>query len=169
MEIRRLTSTDADALYRLRLHALHTDPKGFRESEEEMRNVPVATYAERLGTAFDDNFVLGAFDDARRIVGMVGFYREQPLKCRHKGCIWGMFVEQSQRGQGVGRALLSGSIERARNIPGLALIRLTVSTTQAAARKLYASCGFRVTGIEPKAMLVTGEFVDEEQMTLFLV
>ena len=45
-------------------------------------------------------------------------------------------------------------------------MRLTVSTTQDAARKLYLSCCFRVFGVEPQAMGVNGEFVDEEQMAL---
>jgi hypothetical protein len=48
-------------------------------------------------------------------------------------------------------------------------VRLTVSTTQDAARKLYLSCRFRVLGVEPQAMGVNGEFVDEEQMALPLL
>src|ERR1700730_14788295 len=96
MNIRRLTAADAEAMYRFRLHALQSDPKGFRETHEELRNTAIATYAERLGSNADDNFVLGAFE-AAEMVGMVGFYCEQPLKCRHKGWIWGMFVAQSRR------------------------------------------------------------------------
>jgi len=58
MNIRRLTAADAEAMYRLRLRALKSDPKGFRESHEELRHVTVAKYAERLGTNAVDNFVL---------------------------------------------------------------------------------------------------------------
>jgi ribosomal protein S18 acetylase RimI-like enzyme len=165
MNIRRLGASDAEAMYRLRLHALQTEPQSFRESHEELRKVPVANYAERLGAATDDNFVLGAFEGPE-LVGMVGFYREQALKCRHKGWIWGMFVDQPQRGKGIGRALLSAAIERARQLPQLAQVRLTVSVTQDAARKLYVSSGFRVFAVEPQAMQVKGGFVDEEHMLL---
>jgi ribosomal protein S18 acetylase RimI-like enzyme len=172
MNIRRLTAADADALYGLRLHALQSDPRGFRESHEELQNVAVATYAQRLGDVTDDTFVLGAFADNETIgcelIGMVGFYREQALKCRHKGWIWGMFVMPNHRGRGVGRALLAAAIERARKIAGLAVIRLSVSTTQDAARGLYQGCGFRVTCREAQAMIVDGVFIDEEQMTLSL-
>ena len=135
MNIRRLTENNAQILHRFRLHALEREPKSFRESHEELQKVPVATYAERLGTGGDDSFVLGAFEGSE-IIGMVGFYRELPLKCRHKGWIWGMFVDHSQRGKGIGRALLTAALERARKLPGLAQIRLTVSMTQDAARKL---------------------------------
>jgi RimJ/RimL family protein N-acetyltransferase len=172
MNVRRLTASDAEAMYRLRLHALESDPKGFRESLEELRTVAIATYAERLGTNADDNFVLGAYgdqdSDAQKMIGMVGFYREQPLKCRHKGWIWGMFVAGSHRGKGIGRALVIEAIANARKIRGLRVIRLTVSTTQGPARKLYANCGFRVTGVEPQAMIVNGEPIDEEQMMLLI-
>ena len=165
LNVRRLAESDAEALYRLRLHALESEPKSFRESFEELQKIAVDTYAQRLGTGGEDNFVLGAFDGSE-LVGMVGFYREQPLKCRHKGWIWGMFVDHSRRGKGLGRALLTAVLERARKLPGLTQIRLTVSITQDPARKLYVSCGFRVFGIEPQAMCVNGEFVDEEQMVL---
>jgi RimJ/RimL family protein N-acetyltransferase len=168
MEIRRLNQHDAEALYRLRLHALESEPQSFRESHEELREMDVATYAQRLGTGGEDDFVLGAFQGSE-LIGMVGFYRERPLKCQHKGWIWGMFVTEPLRGKGVGRALLSGALERARKLTGLTQVRLTVSTTQDAARKLYLSCRFRVFGVEPQAMCVNGAFVDEEQMALPLL
>jgi RimJ/RimL family protein N-acetyltransferase len=165
MNIRRLIASDAEAMYRLRLHALESEPESFGESHEELRKVAVETYAERLGAADDDNFVLGAFLGPE-LIGMVGFYCEQALKRRHKGWIWGMFVEQPQRGKGIGRALLTAALERARQLPRLAQVRLSVSVTQVAARKLYASFGFRGFGVEPQAMQVNGAFIDEEQMVL---
>jgi RimJ/RimL family protein N-acetyltransferase len=168
MNIRRLAASDAEAMYRLRLHALESEPQSFRESHEELRKVSVADYAERLGSATDDNFVLGAFEGPE-LIGMVGFYREHTLKCRHKGWIWGMFVDQPHRGKGIGRTLLTAALERARQLPQLTQIRLTVSVTQDAARKLYASSGFRLFAVEPQAMQVNGAFVDEEHMFLPLL
>jgi RimJ/RimL family protein N-acetyltransferase len=165
MNIRRLAASDAEAMYQLRLHALKSEPQSFRESHEELRKVPVAAYAERLGAATDDNFVICAFEGPE-LIGMVGFYREQALRCRNKGWIWGMFVDQSHRGKGVGRALLSVAVERTGQLPRLTQLRLTVSVTQEAARKLYANSGFHVFGVEPQAMQVNGAFLDEEQMLL---
>jgi Acetyltransferase (GNAT) family len=42
--------------------------------------------------------VLGAFDGSD-LIGMTGFYRDKNMNERHKGHIWGVFVEQSYRGR----------------------------------------------------------------------
>jgi len=79
-----------------------------------------------------------------------------------------MFVAESHRGKGIGQALLTAAIAEARKINDLRVIRLTVSTMQDVARKLYASCAFRMTGLEPQAMVVDGESIDEQRMMLSL-
>ena len=56
-------------------------------------------------------------------------------------------------------------MEHARILPGLDKIQLTVSVTQSAARKLYASLGFHAYGVEPRALQVNEQFFDEELMS----
>jgi len=111
--------------------------------------------------------VVGAFDGPA-LVGMVGFYREQLLKRKHKGHIWGVFVEPSARGQGLGRTLLLRAIETAKTLVGLNSIQLTVSVSQTAAHRLYEACGFRSFGREPRALGIDGQYVDEHHMVLEL-
>ena len=79
-----------------------------------------------------------------------------------------MFVVPAERGKRLGRALAERAIETARTLPDLKSIQLTVSITQHAARQLYRRLGFRVFGVEPRALGIGGEFVDEEHMTLEL-
>ena len=81
--------------------------------------------AERLSAASGDNYVLGAFADGK-LVGTVGFARNTRLKERHKARIWGVFVQEEHRGQGIARRLMAEVLQRAESLAGLEQIILTV-------------------------------------------
>ncbi|GAC1622141.1 MAG: GNAT family N-acetyltransferase [Candidatus Acidiferrum sp.] len=167
MEIRRLNDHDAQIFWQFRMFALESEPWSFVESPEELRRIPIETYAERLRTGDAENFVVGAFLQGT-LVGTVGFYQEAPVKRRHKGHIWGVFVAPSARKQGVARALLNHTIEAARSIPGLDQIFLIVSVPHESARRLYHSLGFRSFGIEARGLKIGARSMDEEHMVLDL-
>ena len=167
MEIRRLTASDAQALWDLRRMALESAPEAFGESMDEHLHMPVGVFATRLGSGGDENYVYGAVDDST-LVGMAGFYRDAKQKRRHRGWIWGVFVVPNRRGEGVARQLLQAALDRARRIDGLKCVLLSVTTTQNAAGRLYESLGFRRYGYEPRALQVEGRFIDEEYMLLNL-
>ena len=58
------------------------------------------------------------------------------------------------------RALL----EHAGAIAGIEQVLLSVTSTQTAALALYRSLGFAQFGIEPRALNVGGEFIDEHYL-----
>ena len=86
----------------------------------------------------------------------------------HIGAIVGMHVAAEHQGNGYGRALLSTALDRARRMPGLAVIHLGVESTNQPAKSLYASFGFETYGVEELAIFVDGEYFDEDLMALKL-
>lgn len=165
VEIRVLGAADAGAFWKLRLQGLDGDPQAFGESVEEHRALSVETVAARLGAANAENFVMGAFVDGQ-LVGTAGFFRNPTLKRKHKGKVWGMYVADSARGKGIGRALLEALLERARSIADLEEVQLSVSASQAAARGLYRVMGFETYAREPRALRVGDRYFDEDYMAL---
>ena len=86
-------------------------------------------------------------------------YRAATVRERKPRHIWGMYVAPRLRGQGAGEA---GRCE------GLRTILLSVSQTQAAAKRLYERLGFRTYGVEPGALRVGDRYLDEEFLALRL-
>ena len=166
MSIRLLTSEDAEAWWHLRLEALRNDPESFGDSAEEHLAKTLDQARERLRFDPKEKFVFGAFADGK-LTAVAGFYRHPNLKERHKGTIWGVYVQPASRGKGVARALMNEIISQARTINGLEQI-LIVASAHLPARKLYQSLGFKAYGIEPRSLKVGTEYVDDVLMILRL-
>lgn len=167
MSIRILTEADAPTYLALRIEALEREPYAFARSPEDERAHTPESRASRLQAKDEGNFVLGAFTDAG-LVGMAGLVRDPSPKIQHKASVWGMYVSENARGQGLGRALLSELIAHARTYQGLEQLLIGVGTTQRGAQALYRSLGFEPFGLERRAMKVGTEYVDYEHSVLWL-
>ena len=167
MRIRTLEPSDVGLFHSFRLRGLRENPEAFGSTFAEESVMPAEVRRGRFRCT-DENFVLGAFDEESRLIGVAGFYRETHLKLRHKGFVWGMYVAPESRGGGVGRALLSSLVECVKSLPGLEQLCLDVVTVNGAARRLYLSQGFQVYALEREAMKQDGEYYDLEHMVLRL-
>jgi ribosomal protein S18 acetylase RimI-like enzyme len=165
MLVRALEHSEAELFHELRLRGLREDPGPFAATYEEDAALSLEAVRNRFPVEAD-RFVLGAFDDSDRLVGVVGFSREQRSKLRHWGVVWGMYVAPEARGCGTGRALMSELVARCRRLEGLEQIVLEVNTDAEPARRLYASLGFEVYGARREAMKSGDEYFDVELMVL---
>ncbi|WP_018759964.1 GNAT family N-acetyltransferase [Paenibacillus terrigena] len=161
--IRVLTPEDAESFRDLRLNALKNNPEAFSANYEDFSNTTLESVRERIQIT-NESFILGAFNNDV-LIGMIGFVRERSNKLNHKGNIWGSYVSQEYRGQGIGCKLLNETIYRAKKINGLSQINLGVITFNDAAKRLYETLGFKSYGIEINSMQCNGKYFDEELMT----
>ncbi len=146
------------------LAGLNDHPDLFRLTVADEQDAPFPT----SGTA--DSFTLMAADEAGNWLGVVSFEREgrNRQKLRHKGLLFRMYVAKAAAGQGVGRALIEAVIGRARLLPDLKQINLTVVGHNTRALHLYESIGFMRYGTEPNALKMNGIYTDEVFYQLIL-
>lgn len=73
-----------------------------------------------------------------------------------------MYVRPAYRGLGLGERLIERILQLAREIGGIAVVQLGVGCENHGARALYERMGFKVYGIERKALKIGDQFIDEE-------
>jgi ribosomal protein S18 acetylase RimI-like enzyme len=99
---------------------------------------------------------------------MAGIIRETRKKQQHRSSIWGVYVSESHRGRGFGRAVVEACVHHAWTWPGIESVALSVSADRTAAKALYESLGFVTWGTEPDSLRVNGSEVAEHHMLLKL-
>jgi ribosomal protein S18 acetylase RimI-like enzyme len=158
MLLRKLTEKDASQFQELRLRSLQIERLAFASSHAEEVATPLEQVAQRLSAT--DRGVIGAFED-EVLCGVIGVGRNGLKSLVHKAFIWGMFVEPSHLGRGVGRLLVESSQSFIKSMPELQQASLSVLKSNAAAVRLYQACGFRIYGEEERALFLGSKFHDE--------
>ena len=164
--IRHLRPDDAAAYAAFRRAALLDSPMSFMSSPEDDSACSAETVRERLQHGPPNSVIIGAF--APELVGTLGLYRDGHLKAAHKVHLWGIHVLPTHRRQGIGARLIEAAIQHARSIPGIAIVRLSVSSTAPNAQRVYERAGFRVWGTEPDSVRHNGQSATEYHMILQL-
>ena len=167
--IRRLGEADLGAYKSLRDEMLAAHPEAFTSDAEAERDKAASGYASRFGLDGSDAavFALGAFVGAR-LVGAMACERDGRAKVRHIGHLIGMMVRPQARRAGIGRALLEACIAEAHKVPGLEMLTLSVTATNADAVRLYGRAGFVRYGTQPRAIRLDGRYHDKDLMVLSL-
>ncbi|WP_028399144.1 GNAT family N-acetyltransferase [Ectobacillus panaciterrae] len=166
MEFCILTKEEIHDFWELRLHGLREHPELFSASYEEFVRRPIGEVMESFPEE-NNHFVLGAFMN-EQLVGIAGFRQEKGEKIRHKGTIWGVYVNPDSQGGGIGKQLISALLETIKQqLPELEQIHLMVGSHNDKAKKLYESFGFRTYGTEKQSLKINEtQYIDEDHMVL---
>jgi RimJ/RimL family protein N-acetyltransferase len=138
----------------LRLEALKNEPLAFSSSYEEEQLIVETGWRTRIENA------LFAIDNGK-LVGIVGFFRNNRIKTNHVGEIFGVYVRPAYRDKGIGKQLITAIIEEIKKTEGIEKIKIGVNPTQKAAAHIYRKFGFKKVGLLKKDMQVNGKFYDE--------
>lgn len=167
--IRSLTPADIEAFTVLRRQSFASDPLSW-DSDPDYEVTAEEWLPKILET--DNQFVLGYFltegRETPELAGIIGFTRYEKLKRRHRAMVWGVYVSPAARGRGAARQLLAETIRRAKVMPGLERLTLTVSNHAKAALAMYEAAGFVTFGREPGAARTGEVSMDEIYMLLEL-
>jgi len=164
MLIRTLLKEDAPSLQECRLRGLEESPEAFLVTLGEVADTPMSIVEAEL--ADDGIHYVGAFE-GDELVGFMRYVRFQRQARRHVAEVRSVYVQASARGNKVGSRLLRRLVEDAR-AAGIESLILAVLADNAAARRLYESCGFRLHGIEPRAIRKGGSYTDQALYSLEL-
>lgn len=166
LEIRELGAKDVEAFRDLRARALADHPEWFGEPLDVFVSRPLEDVASSMSSS--RSFTIGAFD-GDTLVGMARCSRGHPgAKDAHKAMVTSVYVAPEARGRGIGRSLMKALIKTIDRWPEVEELRLAVVIENHGARQLYRSLGFKVYGVEPRAMKIGQKYVDEEHMYLLL-
>jgi RimJ/RimL family protein N-acetyltransferase len=170
ISIAPFTSAQIDAVWQLRLRALHDHPQSFGQPWETAVLTTLDEVAA-LATTFwtgGDNDLFIATTQTGSPIGMLGIFREQRPRERHRMTIWGVYVQPEYRGLGISTNLARAAIDYARTLNGVLQVHLTVWSANAPAIASYLRLGFKRWGTMPRAGIVNGEPIDCDEMVLML-
>ncbi len=146
------------------LQAYADEPEAFTATVAEREPLPLEWWVSRVSDNPESSeLVLGAIAGAQ-LVGVAGLRFERRPRTRHKASLFGMCVLGEFRGQGIARTLVEAAIEQAESTPDTHVVQLTVTESNAAALRLYESCGLLPFGSEPCAIRVGDRFVAKVHM-----
>ena len=161
MAIELLNPSHAKAYRHLMLQAYSLHPEAFVTSIAQREKLPLSWWEGQLDDELSTLF--GAFVD-HQLAGIVGLAFDPWEDAQHKATLFGLYVLQAMRGQGLGDQLVQAVLSLAEEEPEIKVVELTVSANSNAALALYRRCGFEQSGLEDCAIRVGEAYYDRVHM-----
>ncbi|CAH1678692.1 Ribosomal protein S18 acetylase RimI-like enzyme [Hyphomicrobiales bacterium] len=172
--LRPLARSDAPAFRAIRMEALNLNPGSFGAVPADWAELSDDALAARIPTQ-PPSLIAGAFVNdpipgSENLVAIAGLMVAGSVKQLHKGLVWGVYVREAWRRQGLAGAVIDALIAHALANGSLEILHLSVAADNPGARALYVSRGFTPYGLERHALkLGPGDYRDEELMMLDLL
>jgi len=164
MQVIQITQDRWQEYRELRLKALMDNPLAFDSSPKEEGQLSDEEWKEKLHEPNDFKVFV---EDNGRLVAKMEVEWNMREKVRHIAEVYGVYIDPTYRGQGLGKMLMD-EIERLAKDHGIEKLWLDVVVTQEPAKKLYRKLGFREIGRTEKSIKVDGKYYDKLLMEKLL-
>lgn len=161
IEYKSLSKEDWVMHKEIRLEALKFAPTAFSSSYEESLAISEKGWRERS----TENAIFAIADG--KPVGLIYAIVNPRKKISHVANIFGFYVSNKFRGQGIGSKLMEKAIKKIKVNPDVIKINLGVISDQDSAVRLYENFGFKKVGCLSKELQINGKFFDQLAMELF--
>lgn len=163
MRVRRLLpGSDFELWKAIRLEALLDSPAAFGGSHEEESRQKDKDWEYGLKSSH-----IFACMHGEKPIGIAGYYFSTSSKLRHRAKVFSVYVNRAFRGKGVMDALLNTLIAHAK-AQGFEQLHLDVGTYNKPAIACYERHGFAIYAMEPHAIKLEGEYIDEHLMVKYI-
>lgn len=168
IDVRPIRADEGGLLRDVRLAALTSAPGAFLETYDEVAADDADVWSARAAasTGEGDQLILLALVDGSP-VGMAGIAREIGQRRRHRATLWGVWLDPAHRGRGVGRRLVQGALDWAREREVRA-VYLEVVENEDPSWSLYGRLGFVRREVDPFGGHVDGQDIALERLVLVL-
>lgn len=160
-QIKKLPTSRWKDYRKLRLESLQKDPLAFGSSYKEEKKLTETEWKKRMKNCL---FALSKGEP----IGMLAVVFPQKEKSSHIANIFGFYVKESHRNEGVGNCLLMNALSRINKNKKIIKIDLTACTEQKAAISLYKKFGFKIIGKLRKDSYENKKFYDAYIMEKFI-
>jgi ribosomal protein S18 acetylase RimI-like enzyme len=150
MEIRDGTPADVPQVIPM-VEAIYAQHTAWDEAKFAPRENFAQGYARWLaGRATDPRSIFLVAEREGRLVGFLVATVEQEIpiyRTTEYGFVHDLWVDAGYRNEGLGRQMVMLAVEKFRD-HGIGQVRLDTAAPNEAARRLFASCGFRVAAVQ---------------------
>ncbi len=162
MHTHQLGRDDAEQFLLFRARGLSGDPNAFRVTPQDDATLALNAWRSRLAR----DYVVAVTGQNGDWLGIGGLSQIDGEKLRHKGLIWGMYVDPVARGTGAADQIMQALVKHA--IGKLRQLQLTVMADNQRARSFYERHRFSTYAIEPNSVRRDDEYADEALMQRLL-
>lgn len=141
IQIESIDRNNWEELKQIRLEALLSDPDAFESTYERSSRKTDEDWKAQAGDPMVYYFLA---KEKEQVIGMVGLAKSRDKEDTLE--LISLYVNKLYRGQGIGKALVNATLQQAKTMDDIKVVKLWVYRDRQSTVDFYKACGFSITG-----------------------